>query len=1231
MTFPPGLSLCVALSLVLGTLTQHIHYVRPNGSTPCPGQPCLTLDQYAEQSSLFFKSGAMFIFLAGNHCLATGLKLANISDITLRGEKDSYISVGATVQAEYISEMNIKQLTFMLNSAKLTPNSTAFTFINSNEICLSKVTFLGNGDFSNASGAILSLHSNIALTNCTFESNTAYYGGAMYVQTESNITLDGYNSFIGNEARSSGGAIFASKSSIIIIKGMDNHFENNTASENGGAGGAISIVESDLLVSGNVIFAFNRAIRGGAIFLNGSKTLFTGKVVTFANNAADFGGGIYSYSSTLISEARQMHFIGNGPAKLGAGICSVSGQKLKISSATFTNNTTIRKYCGGAMFVENENAAVFHNLTLTGNMRSAFCIDHSYVTISGVSNFSRNSGGKGGVIYSSHSNISFEGQTLIEDNTADRGGFMIGFFSEVLFNGVTTVGSNKATGEGGAFYAVKTDIKFNGTVNFTSNVAITGGVMYLAASCTLTLFPHTTFATSLNYASEYGGVIFHEDTPTYLQCTYVLSQRGKDYIPPCFLRLKNISETSMPFEINSYNDSAGVDGGFLYGGLLDRCQMDIKFTPTKVLGTLVPYGFLMDNITHIESPSDNTTAITSQPLQLCFCENEAKYDCSRVNKISIVRGQKFTISILAVAQGDAITSSSVTTIITETSRLKESQTLLPPACTRLAYNFYSTEKRDQLILYPNGPCRDTGLARAVINVTLLPCPHAFNQSRFDCVCEKRLQTYADCFVDDYTYIRRKASSRFWMDVSIVNGSYHGLILYKTCPVQYCASSDINITLDNLNIQCDQNRGGVLCGACAANYSLLLGSARCELCSNNYLTLLLPFAAAGIALVVVLTLLRLTVATGTINSLILYANIVQTNKTLFLPIDTTNVLTVLIAWLNLDLGFQTCFYHGLDAYVITWLQFTFPLYIWILISLIVLTSRYSMTVSKLLGSNPMAVLATLLLMSYTKILKIIIEVYSFVVLEYPDNRRVTVWLKDANVPYLRSKHLILTVVTTLALVFLFLPYTLLLLLGHKLFYFSDRRQFRWLNKLKPLLDAYHAPYKSRTRYWTGFLLLVRCALYIVFSFNSLGNTTRSLLSIIVTFTSIGIGSGYLASGRIYSGFYTNVIEASIYLNLVLLSTTTLANISSPALVYILIGVVFTTMLGIVAYHFYIIFAGNLWLKLKAHFSALDVNSEITRRGYASLSGNTANTAASHGAPRTVTHTSVGLQQPIVGNC
>ena len=194
-------------------------------------------------------------------------------------------------------------------------------------------------------------------------------------------------------------------------------------------------------------------------------------------------------------------------------------------------------------------------------------------------------------------------------------------------------------------------------------------------------------------------------------------------------------------------------------------------------------------------------------------------------------------------------------------------------CTTTTYNLYSPNDQENLILYlDSGACHDTGLAKAVINVTFKSCPNGFSRSGDQCTCENRLLKYkAECIIDDHIYIIRRKGLNFW-----VNYSNKRLILYKKCPIEYCKTEEVNITLDQPDVQCNTNRSGVLCGACALNHSLLFGTSKCEICSDNYLSLLVTFAVAGIALVVFLSFLRLTVATGTINSIILYANIVQTN-------------------------------------------------------------------------------------------------------------------------------------------------------------------------------------------------------------------------------------------------------------------------------------------------------------------------------------------------------------------
>ena len=254
------------------------------------------------------------------------------------------------------------------------------------------------------------------------------------------------------------------------------------------------------------------------------------------------------------------------------------------------------------------------------------------------------------------------------------------------------------------------------------------------------------------------------------------------------------------------------------------------------------------------------------------------------------------------------------------------------------------------------------------------------------------------------------------------------------------------------------------------------------------------------------LLDLTVAAGTIHGLIFYANIIASNRHIFLPQDQSKVFTVFISWLNLDLGIETCFYNGMDILLKTCLQFVFPLYVWALVGALVYISRHSLLVSKLLGINTIPVLATLFYLSYAKILHIILVALSLTSLHYPSGEKI-VWLYDANIP--SSWYIPLAVVAALFLLFLFLPYTFLLLLGQWLQAKSYLWVLSWANNLnmKAFLDAYHAPYKLKHRYWTGLLLLLRCGLYLVFASNVSGvhgSQVATYISISVAFlTFLGI--------------------------------------------------------------------------------------------------------------------------------
>ncbi len=1080
------------------------------------------------------------------------------------------------------------------------------------------LTILFANNSAEFGGAIYAMQSSRVILKSkylNFTDNKAHNGGAIYLYSSEfifGVRMNHFGYFSRNSGVDSGGAIYC-QNAILKIAGSGYFMDNRAVSFGGGALHIIS--GSTLIITGKAFFMHNQAgIFGGAIFLNNSRVIFNSVIVEFSKNDADTGGGICSYHSQLNTRTNEhLNFIANTARSQGGGIWCYK-TILKLRFANFINNRATQM---GSAILSNEGNVTLESIIVTGNVVDALSILFSNLTVCGTSMVDNNIGG----ILSVRSFISLSDNTRFFGNRRYLGGAIYGLYSHFTVSGVTLFKHNTATSEGGAFFTIGGTVTLKGAVTFTSNTAQRGGAIYFQDETSLILRPGTNLSTSHNHATKYGGAIHKRDSITLIQCSFDGNNTNLiSFLPQCFLQIDEIANSIISVSINSYNDSAGIDGSFLYGGQLSRCWM----TPERI----VPYTLLRKRVINIESPGNTNEAITSEPYQLCFCENNEELDCSGVKNVQTQRGQKFNITLIAFAQGGALTQAQVTAIVSPTGlQISQRTQNLPPYCTNVSYNFYSTEKNEELVLYPNGPCGDTGLASVNISVTLLPCPDGFFQFNEQCVCEKRLKVYnPECIIDESIYFERKSGSKFWMSALYSNKTYQGLILYKTCPAEYCKTETVKLTLDNLDVQCDLNRSGVLCGACRTNHSLLLGSSQCEECPDEYLALLLLFTAAGIILVAFLSILRLTVATGMINSLILYGNIVQANRNLFLPLNASNVLSVFIAWLNLDFGFKMCFFDGMTAYAQVWLQFAFPIYIWILISLIIFISRYSTTVSKLIGHNPIAVLATLLLMSYTKILKIIVEVYSSVELDYPDEKRVLVWLKDANVPYLQSRHLALTVVTTLILVFLFLPYTLFLLLGYKLYRFSGRKYFRWFNRLKPLLDSYYAPYKKNTRYWTGFLLLVRCVLYIVFSFNSLEATDKSLIAINTVFTALVITAWLSAS--IYKTFTLNIIEASVYLNIITLSTTTLADANSAGVVYSLVGIVFATMVWIIVYHFHIAYTAKLPIWVKFRTTIIEGIKNLTARK-AHLPPPVAD-ASSQDPHKIISKTVIDLREPLLDN-
>ena len=236
--------------------------------------------------------------------------------------------------------------------------------------------------------------------------------------------------------------------------------------------------------------------------------------------------------------------------------------------------------------------------------------------------------------------------------------------------------------------------------------------------------------------------------------------------------------------------------------------------------------------------------------------------------------------------------------------------------------------------------------------------------------------------------------------------------------------------------------------------------------------------------------------------------------------------MLISFANLNLGIESCFYNGMDDYTKIWLQFCFPIYLITIITSIIIASHYSIVVQRLTLHKTVPVLATILLLSYTKILQTVSDVlflYSTIT-DYPSNVSSVMWSIDANVPLFGLRHSILFAFSLLTFLLLTL-YTCLLLFGKIL------RNFRVTVHINRLLNAYNKVYKKNCCYWIGYELIIRCVLLATLL--AVNNPTISLI----------IGNSFLSMVQLnyqhpYHNRVNNFSQMMLNLNLLILYSTSL---------------------------------------------------------------------------------------------
>ena len=619
---------------------------------------------------------------------------------------------------------------------------------------------------------------------------------------------------------------------------------------------------------------------------------------------------------------------------------------------------------------------------------------------------------------------------------------------------------------------------------------------------------------------------------------YIPTITSYNFQPLCFFQVlpksevsSNISDiTDYNASINIVNNNAEI-GYDIYGGDLEKCFLlfwDVETTKA--------YNMFIKT-----DDRNDSSKIASYAETICFCVDERENCSMRSITVSAYPGQIFSAHVVPVGQLNGTTESDSLTIDNPDIQkfnvtISDVNIHLKKSCGKVnfimstIFNPQTATKGIFFYLFVNGVL--DRFYWKYIYVNIMPCPPFlyYNNASGVCDCLPVLEEYCTASTNHNDSVRRPAASYIGY---VLNCTY----VYHYCPINHCGSSAFYINASEQDDQCVHNRKGIMCAECKDGFSRMIGSSHCVKCNNVHLLVILLFALIGIGLVWFISFFNLTVSNGMINGIIFYANIVKVNKDILYPsVSERNVLSLIIAWINLDYGFETCLFNGMTEFHKALLQLTFPVYLWILSMLAIYLTRHYRIMGKILGKHSTPALATVILLSFTKLLNIVTKIFSPIRIRRQcgdgDIDYYLAWFSDASISFENPKHIVLLVIAVFMTVFFILPYTLLLVSSPFLHRFNQYRVMRWVARLKPFIDAYEGPYNGSKRYWTGFLLVVRISLMFAFALNIYGYNQFQLF--IIAITSIVLIFLTIRGNGIYHSKALNYLESLSIFNLAVYS-------------------------------------------------------------------------------------------------
>ena len=1113
-----------------------VYYVTPSTppSADCPvGEPCETLDYYASNTTGYLggKDSVTMIFLSGNHtsktcftfsCLSLNESCPNLTMLSLGDNAEIQLECHFTLS--YVNVLTVSDLTIHGNEKygivlKETPVVG---------MTVDRVTFVGAalhfGGHLSSKTMLNNTHFKASLIDMDFE-----FSGATVSIFQSTFTTSLYQKSVISMCIARGSAtlivddITIKSQSDIELQAPQLQYYCNRNSMVIADVSIVSITGTLNVQIANSIFS--REYGMAFHYLLGSSTSSSYLNAVFEN--------------TLFQNHKQ----GTIALKFLTYVVAITVQ---FENCTFENNTFISTNSSGG-----SGASGVQIIYPLYGVAPPHKIDHMIKFQRCL--FRRNTGQV--VLLYKSKNVTFLDCTFAENN----GTGIVAFHTSYLV--------------------------FSGRMYFMNNSAYRGAGLVLTES---TLYIE--FGASITF---YGNMVSNKGGAVLVEGQSVAAGDDPTTNKRCFYQVIRIGGAE---RINFTSNFAALGGHDIYGSSLASYCIAYYDDPGHQARS---YELLAVNMFQFypRTPS----SITSDPQRVCLCSDSNILSCDDIDSIflsgyTLYPGEVFSLSVAVVGVEFGTVAGVVQTNLVQSDGVvspEYHQVFDVTKCTNLNFTvlhsspsqvkmYLTIEDRyapyydKQIIIesiksyHNNHDIIPSELLTVpiFIDITLLPCPPGFTLIGEPprCDCYPQIAKFITCNVFNGTSLVSR-NDMVWIGI---DSDTNNTLFSTSCPFEYCHFEKVVVDLSDPDTQCAFNHAGRLCGGCEEGYSLAIGSTRCLHCPNSsYFALILFFIIAGLALVLLIHILNLTITEGTINGIVLYANIVWTYEQVLFPKRdmVTLPFRIFLAWLNLDFGIESCFVEGLNAFWSSWLQYIFPLYIWSIAGVIIIVCRHSTRLTKIFGDRAVPLLATLFLISYLKLLRTVVDICVHATLTvYPTESKIVVWYLDGNLLYGHYPHVLLLLVAIVTLILVCTPYTLVIFSIQWLRQFSDLRVFKWISKLSPVFDAHLAPLKDKHHYWFGALLILRGVLLIIFTLTSADYPEMNLLILFIAIMALFF---YMICFKLYKSKVALLLQGLSFMNLVLVSGCSLyvraVNGNQSALINVSVSIMVVQFFAVIVWH------------------------------------------------------------------